>query len=478
MAGDAENKRGYRTIFRSISQVFYANAKNSSNSNNNNTSNNNNNTSIYNNNGGWNTIDNNNDGIGRLTVTLTSITPPTATWTSTSPTISTCTTASAASSTASSSPLASRAARSAENISCSECGNPDPYQSQELNIIQENTILTPEIQISEKQQEPSLTVINSEQNQKLRASSMLDLTSNNRHQNTLRIVPVTDILRAQQIQEDNEVQQTQQTTILQRFKSVSIGNLLDLPGEDDKKSIKNRMRMKFAVNSNVFRINRSPKIEKKSRQRRGQVNSLYLDEQKYPLFAAPLNALELNMTDHPNVPRFVVDVCAYIEKPECIEQDGLYRASGNKVLVDELRKKLTALYDPRWLQTDDIHTLTSLHKQFFRELSAPLITQEAYERLGRSLNDEAAIERMSLAFDDMPEPNRSTLRFLIKHLTRVAAASASNRMPSTNLAIVWGPCLLSANQIQLDIGRMNMLAKVLIENYDRIFHPDNERLVC
>nr|ACV32767.1 LP06920p [Drosophila melanogaster] len=292
------------------------------------------------------------------------------------------------------------------------------------------------------------------------------------------IVPVTDILRAQQIQEDNEVQQTQQSTILQRYKSVSIGNLLDLPGEDDKKSIKNRMRMKFAVNSNVFRINRSPKSEKKSRSRRGQVNSLYLDEQKYPLFAAPLSALELNMTDHPNVPRFVVDVCAYIEQPECIEQDGLYRASGNKVLVDELRKKLTHVYDPRWLKTDDIHTLTSLHKQFFRELTSPLITQEAYERLGRSLNDDAAIERMSLAFDDMPEPNRSTLRFLIRHLTRVAAASASNRMPSTNLAIVWGPCLLSANQIQLDIGRMNMLAKVLIENYDRIFHPDNERLVC
>ncbi|KAH8345031.1 hypothetical protein KR059_001006 [Drosophila kikkawai] len=293
------------------------------------------------------------------------------------------------------------------------------------------------------------------------------------------IVPVTDILQAQQIQEDNELQQTQQSTILQRFKSVSIGNLLDLPGEEDKKSIKNRMRMKFAVNSNVFRINRSPKSEKKSRGRRGQVNSLYLDEQqKYPLFAAPLNALELNMTDHPNVPRFVVDVCAYIEKPECIEQDGIYRASGNKVLVDELRRKLTHLYDPQWLQTDDIHTLTSLHKQFFRELTSPLITQEAYERLGKSLADDAAIERMSLAFDDMPEPNRSTLRFLIKHLTRVAAASASNRMPSTNLAIVWGPCLLSANQIHLDIGRMNMLAKVLIENYDRIFHADNERLVC
>ncbi|XP_034650183.1 rho GTPase-activating protein 15 isoform X3 [Drosophila subobscura] len=418
MAGDAEPKRGYRTIFRSISQVFYANGKNTSSNNVNysNTSHSNNT-----NNNERLQMDNNNS----LTVTLTSVTK--------SPSISTST--SSASNTPSVTPTT-------ENIAgkCIEC------------------------------QDQSTA--------RLRASSMLDLSSNS-HQSTLRIVPVTDILRAQQIQEDSEVQQTQQTVILQRFKSASIGDLVDLPGEDDKKSIKNRMRMKFAVNSNVFRINRSPKSEKKSRTRRGQVNSLYLDEQsKYPLFGAPLNALELNMSDHPNVPRFVVDVCAYIERPDCVEQDGLYRASGNKVLVDELKKKLTHLYDPRFLHTDDIHTLTSLHKQFFRELSAPLITQEAYERLGRSLSDDAAIERMRLAFDEMPEPNRSTLRFLIKHLTRVAAASASNRMPSTNLAIVWGPCLLSANQIQLDIGRMNMLAKVLIENHDRIFQPDNERLVC
>lgn len=70
----------------------------------------------------------------------------------------------------------------------------------------------------------------------------------------LQIVPVTDILRAQQIQEDNEVQQTQQTTILQRFKSASSGNLVDLPGEDDKKSIKARMRMKceYQFSSSVF----------------------------------------------------------------------------------------------------------------------------------------------------------------------------------------------------------------------------------
>lgn len=63
-------------------------------------------------------------------------------------------------------------------------------------------------------------------------------------------------------------------------------------------------------------------------------------------------------------------------------------------------------------------------------------------------------------------------------LSSVAAASASNRMPASNLAIVWGPCLLAANEINFDIGRMNMIAKVLIENYERIFRPTNERLVC
>ncbi|EDW56112.1 GM22766 [Drosophila sechellia] len=183
MAGDAENKRGYRTIFRSISQVFYANAKNSSNTNS--SSNNKNNIISYNN----NTIENNNEGIGRLTVTLTSITPPTATWTSTSPTISTCRTASASagSSTASSSPLASRSARSAENISCSECGNPDPYHGHESAKGQ---ALTPEVpaNVDLRPAVPAVPVpaACADQNQKLRASSMLDLTSNHRHQNALR----------------------------------------------------------------------------------------------------------------------------------------------------------------------------------------------------------------------------------------------------------------------------------------------------
>lgn len=301
----------------------------------------------------------------------------------------------------------------------------------------------------------------------------------------MMIVSECEILRAQEIKEDIESRQTHQQNILQRFKSISSGNLIDIPVEDDKKTIAERMRNK--LQRGVFKINvRSPKSEKKTRGifRRTETASLYLEDglkPKYPIFGAALEQLELNQTTYPNVPRFVVDCVEYIEHKDRIVQDGLYRACGNKFSIDELKQKLTEsyIYDPKLLIADDIHTITSLLKQFFRELGAPLIPQEIYERLGRNLSDDEGIETIRKAFEDMKEPNRSTLTFIIKHLTNVAAFSSSNRMNASNLAIVWGPCLLSASQIDFDIGRMNTFAKVLIENYEHIFSPDtNERLVC
>lgn len=59
----------------------------------------------------------------------------------------------------------------------------------------------------------------------------------------------------------------------------------------------------------------------------------------------------------------------------------------------------------------------------------------------------------------------------------VAAFSKENRMPASNLAIVWGPCIFTSEQIVFgDIGRMNTLTKLIIENYEYIF-SENERLV-
>lgn len=141
---------------------------------------------------------------------------------------------------------------------------------------------------------------------------------------------------------------------------------------------------------------------------------------KYPLFGASLDQLELNQTTYPNVPRFVVDTVQYIERKDRIVQDGLYRACGNKFSIDELKQRLSEsyIYDPKQLIADDIHTVTSLLKQFFRELSSPLIPQNIYERLSRNLSGESAIDLIKNVFEDLIEPNYSTLKFIIKHLTK------------------------------------------------------------
>ncbi|XP_075159372.1 rho GTPase activating protein at 18B [Haematobia irritans] len=291
------------------------------------------------------------------------------------------------------------------------------------------------------------------------------------------IVSEAEILRAKEIKEDAEPQKFMKKI----YKSHSTDNILDLP-LDDKKTITERVRSKLQRGILNLNTKSSPKSEKKA-FRKSQTTSLYLEDglkPKNPIFGAPLDQLELNRTTCPNVPRFVADSIEYIERKDRIVQDGLYRACGNKFTIDELKQKLTKsyIYDPKLIAADDIHTITSLLKQFFRDLPQPLIPQETYNRLARDLlKNQEGIDTFRIAINDMPEPNRSTLAFLVKHLTNVAACSASNRMNASNLAIVWGPSLFALNEDKTyDIGRMNSLAKALIENYDRIFHT-NERLL-
>ncbi|XP_028896461.2 uncharacterized protein LOC105212839 isoform X2 [Zeugodacus cucurbitae] len=298
------------------------------------------------------------------------------------------------------------------------------------------------------------------------------------------IVSEKELLRSQAIKENTEYDSSPpKLSLPQLSKSVSSGNILDITNSDEKKTITERVRSKFP--RSVFKLNvRSPKSEKKQNGviRSAKTASLYLEsdtQSQYPIFGAPLEKLEMSEVVHQNVPRFVVDCVAYIESKNFILQDGLYRASGNKVSIDELKRKLSEsyIYDPNLLVSDDIHTITSLLKQFFRELSKPLIPQYIYDQIGQNFPESAGTETLKNILEEIPDPNRATLKFLIRHLKNVATFSKENRMPASNLAIVWGPCIFTSKQIVFgDIGRMNTLTKLFIENYDYIFN-ENERLV-
>lgn len=152
-------------------------------------------------------------------------------------------------------------------------------------------------------------------------------------------------------------------------------------------------------------------------QRRGSIGLYFPNTpNKAPVFGGTLEQVQLSGIS--NVPEFVVDCINIIERPEFICTDGLYRASGNKVEMDIVKKSLTERYDAKILENQDIHTITGLLKLFFRELKTALISDDVYNKLPDNLADKENLSSIKNVLYLMPCVSRDTLKYLIKHLTK------------------------------------------------------------
>ncbi|KAF0294370.1 Rho GTPase-activating protein 15 [Amphibalanus amphitrite] len=194
-----------------------------------------------------------------------------------------------------------------------------------------------------------------------------------------------------------------------------------------------------------------------------------------PVFGGHLAAL--CTIEDSTVPRFVTECIAAIEaKPEHLRMDGVYRASGNLSQVQRIRCEVDqdnyqVLYDE-----EDVHVLTGALKLFFRELKEPLIPfavlPEALRAAGLTAKPDqvASFRRMVVA---LPPPNRDTLATLLAHLNRVTELQEFNRMHAHNLAIVFGPTLMWAEQespdLALDLMRQNRVVEALLELRTEVF---------
>jgi hypothetical protein len=98
---------------------------------------------------------------------------------------------------------------------------------------------------------------------------------------------------------------------------------------------------------------------------------------------------------------------------------------------------------------DDIASVTTLLKHFLRDLSDPLLTRKEYDGFIQAAKIEDEIVRrdsIHALVNGLPDPNYATLRVLALHLHRVAQRSSVNKMTESNLAIVFAPTLLMAQQ--------------------------------
>uniref|UniRef100_A0A4W6FNG7 Synapse defective Rho GTPase homolog 2 n=1 Tax=Lates calcarifer TaxID=8187 RepID=A0A4W6FNG7_LATCA len=161
------------------------------------------------------------------------------------------------------------------------------------------------------------------------------------------------------------------------------------------------------------------------------------------------------------VPLLISKCINEIEKRGC-QVVGLYRLCGSAAVKKELREAFER--DSHAVELcentyPDINVITGVLKDYLRELPYPLITKQLYEAVLESMavrplrmgaagceNDQADSEHTVSLLENLPEVERMTLRKLLDHLKLVASYQEVNKMTCQNLAVCFGPVLLSQRQ--------------------------------
>ncbi|XP_035801835.2 rho GTPase-activating protein SYDE1 isoform X3 [Amphiprion ocellaris] len=168
------------------------------------------------------------------------------------------------------------------------------------------------------------------------------------------------------------------------------------------------------------------------------------------------------------VPLLIQKTVAEIER-RGLKVVGLYRLCGSAAVKKELRDWFERNSLAVCLSEDlypDINVITGILKDYLRELPSPLITRTLYQVVREAMKlrpppaapaapaapgapaepDPELSRRTVELLGCLPPPERATLSLLLDHLSLVASFSPSNRMTHQNLAVCFGPVLLTPTQ--------------------------------
>jgi len=113
----------------------------------------------------------------------------------------------------------------------------------------------------------------------------------------------------------------------------------------------------------------------------------------------------------------------------------------------------------------DVHSVSSLLKLYFRELPDPLCTYKAYEDFleAAKLPEDLRLSATRQVLGSLPKENFRTLEFLMRHLHRVSLKGDDTGMTAKNLAIVWAPNLLRCRDLKSNKNNNNNLKDIALQ---------------
>nr|XP_057936326.1 rho GTPase-activating protein 32 isoform X2 [Doryrhamphus excisus] len=190
----------------------------------------------------------------------------------------------------------------------------------------------------------------------------------------------------------------------------------------------------------------------------------------------------LHNSEH-EVPQVVQSCAEFIEKRGVV--DGIYRLSGISSNIQKLRHEFDSEQIPdlsRDVFRQDIHSVGSLCKLYFRELPNPLLTYQLYDKFSEAVSaatDEERLVKIHNVIQQLPPPHYRTLEYLMRHLSRLATFSSVTNMHTKNLAIVWAPNLLRSKQIEsacfsgtaafMEVRIQSVVVEFILNNTEALF---------
>ncbi|KAM6984023.1 rho GTPase-activating protein 7 isoform 2-T2 [Tautogolabrus adspersus] len=170
------------------------------------------------------------------------------------------------------------------------------------------------------------------------------------------------------------------------------------------------------------------------------------------VFGAPL-LLSVQQTGEP-LPPSILRALVHLRN-ECLDQVGLFRKSGVKSRIQNLRELVES--DPDGVSYDgqSAYDVADMVKQYFRDLPEPIFTCklcESFLHIYQYFPKDQQLVAAQAAMLLLPGENREALRTLLFFLRDVVSCVDENQMTPTNLAVCLAPSLFHLNTLKRDVN--------------------------
>eukprot|EP01080_Neovahlkampfia_damariscottae_P008864 gene8864-813_t len=209
--------------------------------------------------------------------------------------------------------------------------------------------------------------------------------------------------------------------------------------ENDKKKKKKPFSIfgSLSLKKQNKKVEEKPTPEELLKQSLQQIKSDLQD--MYPVFNVELEEI-MKRPKEKKVPRVYRRLCEYI-KEEGILIEGIFRLSGTTENMSEIQYIFDSLGDADLSLCQDVHTATSLLKQFLRDLPTPLIPYELFNDYIAILDiedEDVKIKTIKSCLQKLKPCNRNCLGLLLDLLFEISKYSNKNMMTTRNLSVVMG----------------------------------------